>query len=269
MKIVMTYLTGIMMAMSLILQVGKSGALGQLGNPRSSYELGSAVSLKGRNLLVSLFVDTPEKQWTKEEQREALAMLKIAEDYIEEQAKAFGVSVDLITDCEEDERLFFETKIDYDMDDSEEAEERLDESIAEWVEQLIDYDALCEEFDAQGIATLIYFNQGGRAYAICYDGIDNPKETLIMYSGETPAVYAHEILHLFGAHDLYRGAEYTDDACAYVKERYPMELMITVSDHNGRENPKAIENVISPLTAYHLGWCEAPEEIERFPQFER
>ena len=37
---------------------------GEPGNPRSSYKLGSARSLEGKNLIYSLFVDTPDAEWT-------------------------------------------------------------------------------------------------------------------------------------------------------------------------------------------------------------
>jgi len=51
--------------------------LGELGNPRSSYKLGSAKCLEGRNLIYSMFVDTPDAEWTQEEKQQVLENLKM------------------------------------------------------------------------------------------------------------------------------------------------------------------------------------------------
>ena len=175
---------------------------GEPGNPRSSYKLGSARSLEGRNLIYSLFVDTPDAEWTDRDKK-------------------------------------------------------------------IDYEALTKEYKAKGIATIVFVNHKGSTYAICYDGVDNPQESLVMFAGEVPAVYAHEILHLFGAHDLYEDAEYTEEVCEYVKKAYPDEIMYTVKDEKGRLNNSEIQNELSPVTAYHLGWVNYIEEIDVFPQLKR
>ena len=47
-------------------------SLAKLGEPRSSYGLGSASYLRGKNVLVSVFVTTTESSFTGEEEKEAL-----------------------------------------------------------------------------------------------------------------------------------------------------------------------------------------------------
>ena len=61
-----------------------------------------------------------------------------------------------------------------------------------------------------------------------------------VYAGEgeseSPATYAHEILHLFGAPDLYEGSsdDFVDDALiAYVEETYPDEIMNSTYNDDG------------------------------------
>ncbi len=242
---------------------------GELGNPRSSYKLGSAKSLEGKNLIYSLFVDTPDAKWTDRDKKKALQNLEIAKEYIETEAKSYRKKVDLVVDFEENEDLTGSARINFSLKDGEDYEEALDEEIAAWFDEQIDYEALCKEYKAKGIATIVFVNHKGSTYAICYDGIDNPKESLVMFAGEVPAVYAHEILHLFGAHDLYEDAEYTEEVCEYVKKAYPDEIMYTVTDKNGRLNDSEIQNELSPITAYHLGWANYIEEIDVFPQLKR
>lgn len=242
---------------------------GELGNPRSSYKLGSAKSLEGKNLIYSLFVDTPDAKWTDRDKKKALKNLEIAKEYIETEAKSYHKKVDLVVDFEENEDLTGSARINFSLKDGEDYEEALDEEIAGWLDEQIDYEALCKEYKAKGIATIVFANHKGSTYAICYDGVDNPQESLVMFAGEVPAVYAHEILHLFGAHDLYEDAEYTEEVCEYVKKAYPDEIMYTVKDEEGRLNSSEIQNELSPITAYHLGWVNYIEEIDVFPQLKR
>ena len=242
---------------------------GELGNPRSSYKLGSARSLEGKNLIYSLFVDTPDAEWTDRDKKKALKKLEIAKEYIETEAKSYHKKVDLVVDFEENEDLTGSARINFSLKDGEDYEEALDEEIAGWLEDQIDYQALTKEYKAKGIATIVFVNHKGSTYAICYDGVDNPQESLVMFAGEVPAVYAHEILHLFGAHDLYEDAEYTEEVCEYVKKAYPDEIMYTVKDEKGRLNSSEIQNELSPVTAYHLGWVNYIEEIDVFPQLKR
>ena len=242
---------------------------GELGNPRSSYKLGSARSLEGKNLIYSLFVDTPDAKWTDRDKKKALKNLKIAKEYIEAEAKDYHKKADLVVDFEENEDLTGNARIHFSLKDGKDYEEALDEEIAGWLEDQIDYEALTKEYKAKGIATIVFVNHKGSTYAICYDGVDNPQESLVMFAGEVPAVYAHEILHLFGAHDLYEDAEYTEEVCEYVKKAYPDEIMYTVKDEKGRLNNSEIQNELSPVTAYHLGWVNYIEEIDVFPQLKR
>ena len=242
---------------------------GELGNPRSSYKLGSAKNLEGKNLIYSLFVDTPDAKWTDRDKKKALKNLEIAKEYIETEAKSYHKKVDLIVDFEENEDLTGSARINFSLKDGEDYEEALDEEIAGWLNDQIDYEALTKEYKAKGIATIVFVNHKGSTYAICYDGVDNPQESLVMFAGEVPAVYAHEILHLFGAHDLYEDAEYTEEVCEYVKKAYPDEIMYTVRDEKGRLNKSEIQNELSPITAYHLGWVNYIEEIDVFPQLRR
>lgn len=241
----------------------------ELGNPRSSYGLGSAGYLKGDNLLYSLFVDTPESSWTKEEKEKALTELLLATDYIEEQASAYHCETRLICDWKENADLCSDAVVDFAINDEEDFTDRLDEEIARWVEEKVDFEGLKESYRAKGIALLVFVNNPGTSYAIVFDGTDNPKESLILFGQEPPSVFAHEILHLFGAHDLYRDAEYTQEVTAYVSAAYPLEIMYTVADENGVLRDDKIANLVSPITAYHLGWIDYTEEIDLFPQLRR
>jgi len=246
-----------------------------LGNPRSSYGLGSASFLKGKNILVSMFVTTPESGWSEAEKKEMLNKVGVAANYIEAKAADYDTQVTLCYDYTEHPSLYTEAVVDFCINEETDFIDRLDEEIARWFEEKIDYDALLTEFEGEGIATMVLVNNPGISYAIVYDGTDNVKESLVLFSGdyynsgrdEKPITYAHEILHLFGAHDLYEEAEFTSEVTEYVKKAYPEEIMLTVTGSGNTD--AAITAELSPITAYHLGWTLETEEIILFPQLQR
>lgn len=262
----MTRIAAVVMSVVVLLTAGGSDVL---GNPRSSYGLGSARYLSGRNLLYSLFVDTTESSWEKAEKEEVLLKLEIAAEYIENAARGYRKKTELVYNWQENADLTGNARVKFSINDQTDFEDRLDEEIALWVENKIDYEGLMEQYEAEGIALLVFVNNPLPSYAIVYDGIDNPKESVILAGEETPAAYAHEILHVFGAHDLYQNAEYTKAVTDYVKKAYPLEIMYTVTDEKGKKHDDQIVNIISPITAYHLGWIDYTEEIDVFPQLRR
>lgn len=259
----------ILIAASAFLASGEPKMQEITDRPRSSYGLGSAKYLEGRNLLYSLFVDTPQSTWNREEMEDTLQSLNRAAFYIEETAQEYGQETELVCDWQENEKLTGKATVDFEIADDKDFVDRLDQEIGVWVESIVDYEAMMEEYDAEGIALLVFVNNPGTSYAIVYDGTDNPKESVVFFAGEPPAVYAHEILHLFGAHDLYRDAEYSKEITDYLQEAYPSELMRTVTGQKGEIYEEDIVNTVSPVTAYHLGWLDEIEETVRFPQLKR
>ena len=243
-----------------------------LGDPRSSYGLGSAAYLKGKNVLLSLFVTTPESSFDEEEQLQMLNKIEKAVTYIEAQAGDYGVPVEIVYDFTGYPDLKMEAATELLINENEDFVDRLDEEIARWQEDVLNYEEILAKYEAEGIATMIFVNNPGISYAIVYDGTDSEKETMILFARdyyapgkeETETAYAHEILHVFGAHDLYKDAEFTAEVTDYVALTYPREIMYTVTQTGAQ-----IERVISPITAYHLGWIDEADEISMFPQLLR
>lgn len=254
-----------------ILNIGFSGIfgatsaykLGDLGEPRSSYMLGSAPEAKGRNVIVSLFVDTPLNTWTDKEMEDTLIPLKKACDYIEKSAERYDTDTEFIYDFKDEKDLKLRTRIYKKVSEDDAFTDFLDKRTAIWIKYHTDYDKLLKEYDADGVFMIIHFKEEGRSYAVCYDGEDNEDESLIVYADASPAEYAHEILHLYGAHDFYKDAEYTDDVVKYIEKNYPKDIMLSLGSE-GR-----INRDIGPITAYHLGWIEEPKEVGLFEQLRR
>lgn len=244
----------------------------EFGNPRSSYGLGSAAYLKGRVVLVSVFVTTLSYSFAEEEQLQTLNKLRAAAEYITEQAANYGIDTEMLCDWSQDgyDELYREMTIDFEVTEEEDSQRMLDECIDRLLTNEVIYEQLMSDFDADQIAACLFVNGSGRSYAIVYDGVDNVRESLVIFtmdsSGreEGAATYVHEILHLFGAHDLYEGAEFAADVTDYVAQQYPDEIMRTTSGEG-----LTITQQISPITAYHLGWADTLPELAQFPALQR
>ncbi len=236
---------------------------GDLGHPRSSYELGSALSLHGNNVIVSMFADTVRDKWTDAEKEAMLEKLSDSCAYISRNAEEYDVDVSFTYDWSDNPDLCKKGFLYFDAKAIPEKETAMDNCIQTWLDYKVNYEKLSDEYEADNIFMLVFVKTKGRAYAITYDGIDNPKESVVVYQNSSPCVIAHEILHLYGAHDYYKGAEYTDDVVEYIKENYPNEIML-VTDEGNR-----ITKNISAVTAYHLGWLDDIPEIDKFPQLSR
>jgi hypothetical protein len=108
-----------------------------------------------------------------------------------------------------------------------------------------------------GWVLLIFADQPGRSYCHCIaSGLGDWLEVAVIFSkyhaedkNERAGVVAHELLHAFGAKDLYSSGNrngYTERQEALAASMWPGELMLT-SDAFGTVS-------ISPYTAYCVGW---------------
>lgn len=70
----------------------------------------------------------------------------------------------------------------------------------------------------------------------------------------------HEILHAFGAPDLYTADEYgnnyglTDELVDYIKNNLDNEIMYTTDRVTGECHYSSITNDLTEITAYYIGW---------------
>lgn len=248
------------------------------GQPASSFELGSAKELKGKNLLVSVFVSTDEMGWNENRMHNCKNKIEAAADYITEQAALYGQETELVYDWEQMPDLCYQEHIDFEVSGAgDEFYDTLDEEIAKWLTEDISYDELMKKYAADGIVALLFFEEKGVSYAIVYDGEDNPQESIVLFTKdyykdgyeETATSYAHEILHAFGAHDLYPEAEYDEAVTSYIEENALGGIMFSVTETTEDSLNNRITHPVSDITAYHLGWLDTIKEIEQFPALTR
>ena len=238
---------------------------GDLGEPFSSFQKGTAKSLEGRTVIISYFVNTPSSSWTAKKIKKELPVMDTAFQYIIRQAKNYDVECEFIYDWEEaDNRdLIHRRTIMKDPEETKDFEYYLDDMLAIWKDGAFSYDDYLKKYDADNVFMMVFFDGDGRDYAISYDGEDSPQESMISYSTSGASVMAHEVLHLFGAHDFYEGAEYKEETTSYLENEYKNDIMLKVNP------PGKITKTIGAVTAYHLGWTDDCPDLKDHPELKR
>ena len=108
------------------------------------------------------------------------------------------------------------------------------------------------------VLILLHLNKPGHSYNISYyRGV--PKEfaaeRLILFTHfdsrrqTPPATYAHEILHGFGAGDLYFPFDQDNGRYVRAKHLFPNDVMFRIDAHIGRLE-------VDEWTAYRVGWLK-------------
>lgn len=245
---------------------------------------GSAVYLDGKTVLVSIYMDedkSSSKGWSDKNIKKTQEYMDIAVDYLEDEAKSFDCEADLIYDTSENPNLMYFSDMNVIKEgmNDDDAHDATDS----WVEKNIDYLALLEKYDADSIGFMFFMNASGTSW--CYPYYPYPDEPeygylekayIYLYDEyddyETPATYAHEILHMFGAVDLYTRSKedgVTKKIIKYVENTYPRDIMYTVYDENEESVYEYVPCEIGPITAYFIGFTKDCDDLKRFPGSKR
>lgn len=246
---------------------------------------GSAALLTDATVLVNVFLNDAAhgQTWDAESRAAAVQRTQLAVDWITEQAAGYEAAADLICDRSADGSDSTLTR-SYLLQSAMQGGENSEESSA----FLDEMDTLCASlaadsrlaaYGARHIAFLFFLPISGTSFTMAHyadDGDSFYYEYSCLYKtdaytdgeAESPATYAHEILHLFGAPDLYEGSSdpYVDEALvSYVADTYPGDIMLSTYEDDGSSRFDAITKEISPLTAYCLGLADTCPELAQFP----
>ena len=248
---------------------------------------GSVALLEEPTVLVSVYLNDAGTAsiWTKESRAASQQSVAMAVDWLCEQAAGYGVTPEIYYDDGTDNSPLCYT---YSLRsrlrggvDSEESNEFLDEMDA--LCATLDTAELQARYGTSRIGFLLFLPVSGTSFTMAHyaeDGADFYYEYCCLYrydayaaqtEPESPATYAHEILHLFGAPDLYAGSSdpYVDgELTAYVEQTYPDDIMLSTYAQDGSNLYTSIDKVISPLTAYCIGLTDTCPELALFPQLE-
>lgn len=249
---------------------------------RKESPLGSAGYLRGDVLLVSLYINDDNSQWDERQQTNTKEYLSVACTYLEEQAAEYEQELNLIYDVETYPDLMF--GLTYDGGIAEDENGWFDRWLNKWIDQNVPIAALQEKYETENIGFLALVADSGGSYTNVFyvedpDIYYNESSVIFYYypyirmtDREVPAVYAHEILHQFGAIDLYEGSyDFSPADVAYVSQVYPDDIMYSDYTVNGRLVYDKIHLTVGPITAYCLGWLDElpPTDQEGLEDFAR
>lgn len=246
---------------------------------------GSVQLLSEPTVLVSIYLNDAATGsiWTMDAREAARKQVEMAVNWLTEQAAGYGVTTQLYyDDGSANSDLSYTYAVKSRMRggvDSQESNEFLDEMDA--LCATVDTDALRQRYGTDHVGFLLFLPVAGTSFTMAHyaeDDLNFYYEYCCLYRNdayaaepepESPATYAHEILHLFGAPDLYEGSAdpYVDgELTAYVENTYPDDIMFSTYEADGSNLYTSINKVISPLTAYCIGLADTCPELALFPQ---
>lgn len=218
---------------------------------------GSAVELKGKIYILSIFVTSGKKEWSYNEKIAITARQLEAQEWLTKQAQEYNTELSF-------ENGFYGVKTDIVVNKIV-AFEDSDSARFDWVYYIltkIGYSSPLEFLerlkvtkDCDNAVVIIYPNQAGRSFAVPYN-TDYDKEKFFFegcvayrsYKSQplNATTIAHEILHLFGAWDLYQEDRKDAKRSGKAWELYPKDIMYIM--------PKYIDDVkLGILTAWLVG----------------
>ena len=226
--------------------------------------VGFAKTLRGSICVCTFFVS--EKNWKNDQYHKIYKKnLKIAEEWLTREAKKYGSKITfeniypLGDTAVTIDKIYGLNETDPDAYGSFRKVLKSMGLTSKEFKKKLRYETQCEN-----IVTNFIIDCDGRSY--CFLDYVGSREddyhdfTWIFKTGwgepNPPGVIAHEMLHAFGAFDLYEREDYRKEQSNAVKKYYPDEIMYTGAYNN------MDKCYISPITAWKVGIGEKSKALE-------
>lgn len=239
---------------------------------RAWYDLGNCGTLTRNPTLVVLFVDDAESAWndTLIQHFQNVQIAKAVE-WMEQQADKYGVPLDIQTKfyhgaLDNGGKVYYPDTIAHKPDQGD--YDLLETVVGNMKEGTADqfYAKLRRDNGGEDVMFLCMMNKDGLSYARGHaDPYSQIMEYAVVYARDTdvPAtdalhqkthnrasVVAHELLHLFGAEEMYE----PEGRNTIAKEKYLKDVMLWTESF-------IVRNEVTEFTAYCLGWTDTVPAI--------
>ena len=228
----------------------------------SQKNLGSAKSLKGDTYVLCCFISDENHDWTSQEKMDVSGRYREALNWIKNQAVqyndtvylnfeigTYGYSADIKLD-----------NIEYGTGSGKEDARMVTRVLQKvgYSNSMSFYKWVTENTKCTNAFVLIFVKGQGRGYAMVFKTKESNEQIYFMEGAmlyekrsnnynTTPSEIAHEILHLFGAWDLYTTFEQTKDREDKAREMFPNSIML-------RASPNINDLNVDEVTAWLIGW---------------
>ena len=214
---------------------------------------GSASVLDGSIYVYNVFLSDSQSQWTEEEKASVRKRLHLAFDFIVRQGRQHDKDIIFVEEYAEDLTLPLPIPVDAHADPRW-TEFAIAQSASESPEALVR--RIRRQTEVDNVILALHVNKASLSYNLAYyQGVANryTAERMICFSAypdgrvTSAATYAHEILHLFGAGDLYFPYDDTPIRKERAARLFPNDVMYRVDyDLNQLD--------VGAFTAYRVGW---------------
>lgn len=227
-----------------------------LSNQASKRNKGSASKLEGDCCILNIFVKDEESIWSLDERNRVIESMNAAVDFVMGNAKKYGIKLRILQ-----ENYGMENDVEYpgiiptNMFANPEWTEYLFELLGySYGNSMVSH--IKKKLKVKQVVTVYHINKAGRSYNLTYSlGVDTvylaERDVLFyMYEDGTPtysSTYAHEILHSFGAGELYFPFDESDERFRLASKYFPDDVMFRVESDINKLS-------IGEYTAYRIGW---------------
>ncbi len=222
----------------------------------------SYLSLSGEVNMLCVFVETDLEDWEEDEMEAYYREYLAAQEWIKEEASFYGQELRF-----DNEEFYLENKKRIRLDGiyrGDSPSRTLSKVLQELGYQ--DFEDLMDrhnfDFQQNKMKIVLMVKQNSRSHAFNYWSVKQV-DMAIVYCKSTYGmrtdkyVMAHEILHQFGAWDLYFGKSQTRESAKRAAELFPHSIM--ASTHHNKERLQ-----VDGLTAWRIGWGDYEEDFAYF-----
>ena len=259
---------------------GRSMTMRSVRKGSGGTRYGSSGKLEGTIAVVTILADDATSEWNLSEDDDFRMYSTIYNDlrigcgWIEEACAAYGRDVNFVWDWDAHGELIYQTSLDRSIGDNYYGAYN---DMQEFIGANIDSEGIKSALGANGIV-----------YMVC---VDTPSSNttasstfsweagcpceyemsfmLMNYKGQinAPATFAHEILHTFGAPDLYYAGKHgiTQEYVDYAKSAGTNDIMRVTWDLNTNYYVyDSVKNEITDITAYYLGLTDYSDTVQEW-----
>lgn len=226
---------------------------------------GTADTIEGKTVIISIYANDTVTNWNNDSDNtkinDTLNNLKIATDYLVKQVNSYNKEALFIYDWNKFDDIKYIANFNVDIVNN--YKDNYDTQ-REWIVNNIDIGNIKKKYAADNLVFMYFFNTNDTNTSITstYNRLDiDIIDVFPVNSNYTipPATYAHELLHTFGAPDLYYANEIINQEYVdYLIEIDSNDIMAKV--YYGDE----ITNEFSNLDAYYVGLIDESSDVTKW-----
>lgn len=234
-------------------------------NQSSKRNTGSAGTMSGRIHVYHIFASDLNSTWEQTEREDVLTRMQHAYQFIQRQSRRHGIELEF------SDEIARPVTYQGNLPRSTFVNPKWTEHIIKEASEDSSVDLtkrLKRRTNADSVISCLHIDKPALSYNLAFYANVAPEfaaERMVCFSQypdtrpTAAATYAHEILHLFGAGDLYFPYDKSESRKDIAKRLFPNDVMFRVDYNLDRLN-------VGPFTAYRIGWRDTLDPQHR--QFE-